>query len=177
MLNQLFRTASHLIFRTGSFKHSNVKRFARNIHGRKILELGSGKFENGKYSFSDTVFFDKSNKIVMSDINPGFGHVVIDVTKMSFKGEFDVILCLNVLEHVYDYQTAVDNIHRALKKGGFALFLTPAFYPLHDEPHDYWRFTEHSLRRILKGFKITKLAHCGIRRYPSAYFIIAQKLA
>ena len=94
---------------------------------------------------------------------------------MSYENKFDVILCMNVLEHVYDFKRAIASIYKALKIDGYAIIFVPVFYPLHDEPGDYWRFTEHSLRRLLNKFKIVKFTHSGVRQFPFAYFIQVQK--
>ena len=94
---------------------------------------------------------------------------------MKYSNEFDIILCLNVLEHVYEFQTAINNIHKALKKGGVAVVAVPAFYPLHDEPGDFWRFTEHALKRMFANFKEVTVTHNGKREYPFTYYLEAIK--
>jgi len=129
----------------------------------------------GKLPYSAKKLFNNTNTFILSDIHEKLGHKIIDVTKMKFNNSFDIILCLNVLEHVYDYQKGVNNIYSSLKHGGTAIFFVPCYYPLHDEPNDYWRFTEHSLRKILNKFKFEKFEHSGIRQYPFAYYIEAKK--
>ena len=165
----------HLIFRLRSYNNMQLKNFSSNVHNTKILELGSGRSIKGVYVYSAKQFFDTTNEFIQSDIVPEFGHDLIDVTVMDYFEEFDIILCMNVLEHVFDFHEAIENIFRALKGNGIALFFTPGFYPLHDEPNDYWRFTEHSLRAILNEFKSVKIEYRGIRKYPFAYFIKAVK--
>ena len=104
-----------------------------------------------------------------------YGHTVINLVELQSNEEFDIILCLNVLEHILEYEKAIENLWNALKPGGLGIILVPAFYPLHDEPHDYWRFTEHSLRILLKRFKNINIIHSGIRQYPFAYFAAFNK--
>jgi len=145
------------------------------MHGRRILELGSGRQDLGKERYSVRGFFDPSNEFIQSDVDPRFGHAIVDATSMEFRGEFDVILCLNVLEHVYDFQTALDRIHLALRPGGMMILQVPAFFPLHDEPHDFWRFTEHALRQMLARFDRVELKRRGSRRIPFSYLAIAAK--
>src|SRR5207237_9679396 len=114
-----------------------------------------------------------SNEFVTSDVVPEYGHEVVDATRMSFVEEFDVVLCTCVLEHVYDVGRAVENIRCALKPGGTALLLVPCVYPLHDEPHDYWRFTEHSLRILLKDFPRIPIRRAGPRHIRVQYSVAA----
>ncbi len=164
----------HLIL--GSKKTDNyIKNFARRIHGKEILEIGSGKKVNNEYPYSFKDMFDDSNKFIQSDINPDFGHNVIDINKIKFKNKFDVILCASVLEHDFYFQKAVDNIYNALKKNGTVIVTVPALYPLHDEPNDYWRFTEHSLKILFKKFKEVKIYRTGFRKLPFLYILDAKK--
>jgi 2-polyprenyl-3-methyl-5-hydroxy-6-metoxy-1,4-benzoquinol methylase len=100
---------------------------------------------------------------------------VIDVTAMDFEDHFDLIICLYVLEHVYDVNTAAQNLHHALRSGGRLVVSVPHVYPYHDEPIDYWRFTEHSLRRLLAGFEQVTVRAKGMRRFPKGLFAIATK--
>ncbi|RKY92765.1 hypothetical protein DRQ15_01365 [candidate division KSB1 bacterium] len=157
------------------FNNKCIKEFSKEIRNTKILEIGSGKKYKGEYYYSAKRFFHESNEFIQSDITPEFGHRIIDVTQMNFIDEFDIILCMNVLEHVFDFKKAIDNIYKALKPGGTALIFVPGFYPLHDEPCDYWRFSEHSLRKIANKFRHVTIKHSGIRQYPFAYFVKAIK--
>lgn len=175
MLSKLNRIIAHSLTGIRVFQKRKVISFANNIKNKKILELGSGKKVNGKFYYSFKDCFDESNKFIMSDVQEEYGHTLVDVTKMKFEDEFDIILCLNVLEHVYKYDKAIKNIYKALKKGGVAVIAVPAFYPLHDEPGDYWRFTEHSLRILLKDFEKIKLIYKGKREFPFSYYIEAKK--
>lgn len=61
-------------------------------------------------------------------------------------GCFDLLILTEVLEHVADWATAFDNISRLLKPGGTCIVTVPFFYMLHEEPHDFWRPTDHALR-------------------------------
>lgn len=62
------------------------------------------------------------------------------------RGPFDFIVCTEVMEHVPDWATAFANLARLLRPGGKLLVTTPFFYPLHEEPYDFWRPTKYALR-------------------------------
>lgn len=66
-------------------------------------------------------------------------------------GGFDILLCTEVLEHVADWGKAFENLFRLGGKGCRLIVTCPFFYPLHAEPYDYWRPTEHSLRYFAEG--------------------------
>jgi SAM-dependent methyltransferase len=171
----IFRLLSHVTFSPGRAKSKFLEKYCSRIRNKKILEIGSGKRVNGKLKYSVADYFRKnSNEIILSDINPRYGHKIVDITKSVPKG-FDVIICLNVLEHVFDFHNGVKNLHKSLKNNGQLMILVPAFYPLHDEPQDYWRFTEHSLKKLLSIFKKVQIEHYGKREYPFFYFVVATK--
>jgi SAM-dependent methyltransferase len=174
-MSKIARSIVHLVTNIRSYQYKQVAKVAKTINSKHILEIGSGPLVSGKYHYSTKHLFSDSNDFVQSDIVKSFGHPIIDVTKMKYKDKFDVVLCLNVLEHVYDFQKAIDNMHSALKKDGLLIVAVPAFYPLHDEPGDYWRFTEHALKRMFAGYKIRTLIHNGKREYPFTYYLEAKK--
>ena len=171
----IFRSVSHIVFNPRGAKNRFLKKYCSKIWNKKILEIGSGKRVDGKLKYSAADYFRKnSNEVILSDINPNYGHKIVDITKSVPKG-FDVIICFNVLEHVFDFHKAIKNFHKALKKDGKLMILAPAFYPLHDEPQDYWRFTEHSLRKLLSMFKKIQIDPYGRKEYPFFYFVVAVK--
>lgn len=174
-MKSIFRAMAHFIFRTRKFNNDSIKKFAKGIKNKKILELGSGIKVKEKYYYSAKQFFDNSNEFIQSDIVKDFGHKIIDVTEMEYHDKFDIILCMNVLEHVFDFRKAISNIYNSLKENGIAIIFVPVFYPLHDEPNDYWRFTEYSLKKLLNNFQKIEIKNSGPKQYPFAYYIEAHK--
>lgn len=171
------RGITHKITDIRNYLDTQVADTLRSARNKTILEIGSGKPVKGKYSYSTKHLIHESNTFLPTDIDPSFGHPILDITTMKDENKYDVIICMNVLEHVYDTKSALANMHRSLRKGGTLLIGVPMNYPLHDEPHDYWRFTEHVLRRLLEdaGYTITTFKHKGMRKYPFAYYIEAKK--
>jgi len=76
---------------------------------------------------------------------------------------FDVVLLLDVLEHVRNADLVVCEIERVLKPEGNLILQIPFLYPVHDYPHDYRRYTEEGLRRLLEdgGFEVTAVTSRG----------------
>jgi len=175
MINSyLFKKIVHIIFYV-NFKDKCIKKLSKGIKNKKILEIGSGKRVNGKYIYSEKCFFQKSNKFITSDINQLYGHKIVDITAINYKNKYDLILCLNVLEHIFNVKKAIDNMYKLVKKGGLIVIYVPVFYPLHDEPNDYWRITINSFNKLLKKFKKVDIRHSGLKKYPFAYYIEATK--
>jgi SAM-dependent methyltransferase len=174
-MRSLQRTLWDLMFGSRRWVRRCIQRFAATVHSSKILELGSGRQDLGRDSYSMRSLFDASNEFVQSDVVPGYGHAIVDATTMEFENEFDVILCTSVLEHVYDHRTALERIHRALKPGGRAVISVPFLFPYHDEPQDFWRFTEYGVRRLLEDFSAVDVKHRGHKRLPFTLFVTATK--
>lgn len=72
-----------------------------------------------------------------------------DGRRLPFDAEtFDTVLCVQVLEHTPDPAALVVEMGRVLKKGGLLILMAPFSFRLHEEPHDYFRFTPHGLREL-----------------------------
>jgi SAM-dependent methyltransferase len=157
------------------WRNRQLRRFAAAVRGQRILEIGSGRPGRDGEGQSVRSIFDPSNDFLQTDIVPAFGHRILDVTTMELHEEFDIIICLNVLEHVYDFQAAVQRIYRALRPGGKTVIHVPFVYPYHDEPHDYWRFSEHALRLMLSDFRHLDLETRGVSKIPISVLAVATK--
>lgn len=62
---------------------------------------------------------------------------------------FDVVVLTQVLEHVRRPAVVIAEIARVLAPGGRLLATVPFVWELHEEPHDYWRFTPYALAALL----------------------------
>ncbi len=113
---------------------------------KKILDIGSGGSSYGRY-FPNRLTVD-----IDPDRNP---EIVADAHALPFRdGEFEVVLCTEVLEHVKDPIQVISELRRVLKIGGKVILTTRFVYPLHDTPNDFWRFTEYGLKLLFKDWRI-----------------------
>ncbi len=116
-----------------------------------ILDVGAGRGD-----FAD--LFNDRNYLAL-DIYP-YPEVdlVCDLTQSNpFRPEsIDVILLMNVLEHVYDTQTLLDSLNKTLKEGGLLIVTIPFMVKMHQVPVDYVRYTHYALERLGSnhGFEI-----------------------
>jgi SAM-dependent methyltransferase len=76
---------------------------------------------------------------------------------------YDTILCCEVLEHLERPEAALRELHRVLRPTGRLILSVPFLSRLHEEPHDYFRFTEYGLRELFRrsGFEIMELTPTG----------------
>ena len=66
------------------------------------------------------------------------------------------------LEHLPQPEHTWEEMRRILTDGGKVLMNVPFFYLLHEQPHDYYRYTEFALRRFAeRGFRVVLLTQLG----------------
>lgn len=168
ILNDIMRPIVHVLLPVRRFQYKILREFTKDLRNKKILDIGTGKY-------NVEAFFHESNSVLKTDVNPDYGHEVVSVTSIPYKNEFDVITCINVLEHVPDTQRAVKSLCDALKSDGVLFLSTPFIFPLHDVPHDYYRFTEFGLRRLFEPyFREIKIHRGGIRQFPYTYVLVCR---
>ena len=123
-----------------------------------VLDAGAGD------CFAKRFFTGPNHKYTAMDLdnNEAESDIVGDIQKMLFeKNKFDLVLCLEVLEHIPEPQLALKEIFRVLKKEGVLLLSVPLMVVgFHN---DFYRFTHLSLKMILEdaGFKIKKIRPVG----------------
>ena len=66
-------------------------------------------------------------------------------------GSADCVLCTQVIEHVPRPADVVAEAARILKPGGALLVSAPQAQWLHEEPHDYYRYTKYGLMELAKS--------------------------
>src|SRR2546421_5389183 len=62
---------------------------------------------------------------------------------------FDSLVCTEVLEHTPDPLVALGEMWRVSKEGATLLITVPLSEHLHEEPYDFYRFTNYGLEYLL----------------------------
>ena len=122
-------------------------------------------------------------RVVSADFSPlalqfsrrrGLGNLVgADAMRLPFASEqFDVLIAMDMLEHLQDDCRALDEFFRVLRPGG-RLFATVPAYPHLWSEHDialmhHRRYQRRELRErvIAAGFQVEKLSHTMSLLYP-----------
>jgi SAM-dependent methyltransferase len=75
----------------------------------------------------------------------------------------DTIILSDVLEHLPEPEKTWTEMARVLKSSGHVIMNVRFFYGLHEQPHDYYRYTEFALRRFARnaGFEVLVLEPTG----------------
>jgi ubiquinone/menaquinone biosynthesis C-methylase UbiE len=97
----------------------------------KILDAGCGsgnllKLLEEKISLDNNLYGLDYNKNI-NQINLSFTRLIRgDLRNLPFKEEvFDIIFCLDVLEHIKEVNKAIDEVKRILKKEGYIIVCQP----------------------------------------------------
>lgn len=128
----------------------NLKKWTKKNRGSKdVLDAGSGF---GQYEY----YMARKNRnwnILGIDVKEeqiadcngfferiGFSNVRFekgDLTKLHFQSAFDLILCVDVMEHIEEDVLVFKNYYEALKDGGMVLISTPSDQGGSDAEHDH----------------------------------------
>jgi SAM-dependent methyltransferase len=139
-----------------------------------LLEIGPQERSEVRNSF-------KNWNIKTLDIIPDYKPDIIgDITQFNKHikdNTFDIITCLEILEHTLNPFNAIIELRRILKDKGFILFSAPLNWRIHGPVPDCWRFTEFGWKILLKDFdiiEIDKLETPDRNLFPMKYNILAQ---
>lgn len=101
----------------------------------------------------------------------GISFAVEDLTKITHKNKFDIIVCVDVMEHIQDDKTVFRNFYTALKNGGYLLINSPSVYGGSDVHYDDEEsFIGEHARAGYSGEDLkSKLEPLGFKTYKSIY--------
>lgn len=88
----------------------------------------------------------------------------VNMTDMPFGDEsVDAFVSVFSLEHVHNYQKALAEVKRTLKRKGRFLLIMPFLYYYHAAPDDYVRLTKSALMAELSGYRFLAVESLGSR--------------
>src|SRR5436305_1893940 len=136
-----------------------VLEFARDVAENfeivePLVEMGARAAE-GQESVADVRPIFNAKEHIGCDIQEGLGvDRIEDIHAMTFAdNSIGTVIALETLEHVADPLRAMEEIHRVLKPGGLVAISSLMFFPVHNHPWDYWRFTPEGFDLILRPFE------------------------
>jgi SAM-dependent methyltransferase len=120
----------------------------------RVLEIGSRQEKNQRAMANLRPVF-KGSEYLGVDMRSGPGvDKVINGNKLPFKDEsFDVVICLETLEHADKPWLVAEEIQRVLKKSGVALVSSQQNFPIHMHPLDYFRYTPYGMAVLFGKLK------------------------
>ena len=124
--------------------NETMQEYANHLQFKQkdILEIGIDGDESPSGSYR---YFGNGNNWSTMDflkkVNPDY---VVDLTGDELPDrKWDLVICLQTLEHIYYVHKAVENISKMVKRGGYVILDNPWMSPYHTQPeyNDYWRMT------------------------------------
>lgn len=150
----------------------DVRRIIPNFSGA-VLDIGCGQ---SPYRFLLNQSTTRYHGIDIEDASK-FDYANPQVTHFNGRdipfddNKFDGFICTEVLEHVFEHQRLISDIHRVLKPGGTGIVTVPWSARYHYIPHDYFRYTPSALSILFGNF-----TEVTIRPRGNDLAVIANKL-
>lgn len=177
-MKSVVRAASDWIDLQWSLLWEVVAKAAPHAHGR-MLDVGCGQRpyeELFRPYVSEIVGIEHEATFALtnastSDKKPDLYY---DGTRLPFDdASFDTVLNIQVLEHTPTPGHLVSDMGRVLKPGGTLILSAPFGFRLHEQPHDYFRYSPHGLRTLCEaaGLEVVETLSQG-----GLWSVVAHKL-
>ena len=127
-----------------------------------ILDIGCGNKPYLPYFKHLTNITYTGCDVIQSSL--GTVDILCEATQIPLPNEsFDTIFSTQTIEHVFDHNGMLKESNRLLKKNGHIIVSGPMYWPHHEEPYDYFRFTKHGFHKLLvqNGFDVIKIIPNG----------------
>jgi hypothetical protein len=89
-------------------------------------------------------------------LNPDSGDLSIENLGNKYLNHFGTLVCLNVIEHVYNPFEIFDSFFKIMKEDSLAIIETVFSFPYHPSPVDFWRYSPDCLKYLAEksGFVV-----------------------
>lgn len=145
-------------------RHDLISKLLADTPNAKILEIGCSSGTNSDILASQTYYGIDISKDAIKSGDRAKNLIIGTAETLPFPDQsFDIILLLDVIEHLETEATALLEAHRVLKSNGTALVLVPAFellWDAHDDLNEHKRrYTKTMLAKALKSFSAIKFTY------------------
>jgi len=147
-----FRDENYLLLKNHLFNYLNRKKDVKGVLKKIktkdiILDIGCGV--SPVVGFSDNVVFSDYSYEAMHHLRKknNVMAVVSDISRLPFKDKsVDVVVSSEVLEHIRDDASALEELYRILKSGGSAVITVPV--------HKYYWFSDDTLVEHVRRYRL-----------------------
>ncbi len=177
-LRKLFYRLLDLLMLRAWHIHKAIKAWEKTVKGPQfILDAGSGFGQYDYYLAARNKNWQIKGidvkKEQIEDCTNFFNQInfkntqfaVADLTKFSEEDTFNLVLCVDVMEHIEEDELVLRNFYSSLKPGGMLLISTPSDQGgsdvhHHDHDHDHENDGEHSFidEHVRDGYGIEEIA-------------------
>jgi SAM-dependent methyltransferase len=141
-----------------------------------VYEFGSLQVES-QAGFADLRPLFPEAAYVGCDYREGRGvDRILDLHALALADETaGSILCLDTLEHVEFPRRAIAEMLRVLKPGGVMIISSTMYFPIHEHPHDFWRFTPDGFASLLRECDHSLVESAGWDDFPALVVGVGHK--
>lgn len=150
--------------------HQLIAKYKGTGSPLRIIDIGcgAGLLTKELEVYGPTIGIDPSEQAVTFTQSRGLSNVRLGSAEATgcAASEFDVVVCLDVLEHLREDEQGIQEVQRILKPGGVGIIFVPAFKFL-------WSVTDevsHHYRRYRKSELEQKFSSAGFQILRSSYF-------
>jgi len=150
----------------------NIRDFVKAASGsipipEPIYEFGSFQVE-GQEAIADLRPLFPGKKYIGCDMRSGKGvDLLLNLHDIELPDSTaGTVLALDTLEHVEFCRRAMSEVYRILKPGGVVIISSVMYFPIHEYPSDYWRFTPEGFRSLLNQFSYSMVDFLGKEDSP-----------
>lgn len=142
-----------------------LKEIKKNAYSAKgiLLDVGCGSspFESYFLGFVEKYLKHEHPEAAKENIKYDYLSELPEIKVPN--NSIDTIICFSVLEHVSRPFETLTEFKRILKDDGVFIISVPQYWHLHEEPHDYLRFTKYILKEKISelGFQLIYLKETG----------------
>lgn len=171
-LRKAIRSASDWVDLQWSVIIDLLKRVAPKAHGR-LLDVGCGTkpYEQIFLPFVTEylgIEHEATFSVTAASLDSSKPDLIYAGDRLPFEDRtFDTVLNVQVIEHTPRPGALIKEMSRVLKDDGVLILSAPFQFRLHEQPHDYFRYTPHGLSVLFAdaGLEITEvLSHGGLWR-------------
>lgn len=140
------------------------EQLARMPKDALVLDFGSGRGD-----FTEIL---SGYPLIALDIYPyPEVDIVCDLTTTNpfREASFDVVVLMNVMEHILDTRSLLVALSRILKPGGHLIVAIPFMVKIHQEPIDYVRYTHYALQSLAETYHLEIISLQGY--YDPVFFL------
>lgn len=171
--NQIFKDTKDTL---DNELESNRFKFADSLIQKKdsILDIGCANGNLMKHLTKEVSYFglDISSKAI--EDNP-FPSIVSDAEEFKLDKKFDIIVCLEVLEHINNPKKALKNMFDHLRKDGLILVTVPKGKLLPDKTHLHifnFEYINLLCREFTKNYRIVPIKKYDKDEYERLFSVV-----
>jgi SAM-dependent methyltransferase len=143
-----------------------VLEFAKNVNP-VLSNIKSVALVGGKHDPELSIFDEKQITTFGIDGESEFLDLNSSNSEFSSNAKFDLVVCNQVLEHVWNHQSFFENLKMLVQPGGYLWITAPASNFVHSSPHYYSAgFTSPYLEKnlIKHGFEVVNVGELSSKR-------------